>query len=166
MAKTVIIRNARLEQFQGAPGKSMLIDFESHGSDDAEFFQLPGIFCKPQDGGQGVVLDCGGINIVIAGHDYKFNEDTEKGETLLYSYDASGVLKGKILINKDGDIVVNDGTDFAVRYSALETAFNQLKSDFDAHVHGGVLVGTASTGATTPSTADITGAKVEEILIP
>ena len=167
MAKIAIISNARLTQTQGTPGKSLLVDIEHHGSDNSELFQMPGMFSMPQDGITGTVIDCGGgNNIIVSAHDYNFDETIQKGETLIYSYDSAGVIKGKILINEDGEIVVNDGTDFAVRYSALETAFNTLKSEFDAHVHGGVLSGTASTGATTPSLADITPAKVEEILIP
>lgn len=102
MAKIVIIKNAQLKQFQGAPGKSLSVDIESHGSDNAEFFQIPGIFSKPQDDIQAVCIDCNGMNIVIAGHDYKYNQDIDKGETLIYSYDASGALKGKLLVDKNG----------------------------------------------------------------
>lgn len=86
--------------------------------------------------------------------------------------------------NRDGDvllkltssgIVLYSDADNAVRYSALETAYNQLKTDFDnlvtifnAHVHPDPTSG--STGITptpgTPSTGDITGAKVDEIKVP
>ena len=168
MAKIVLISNARLKQLQGTPGKSLLCDIEHHGSDNAEFFQLPGIVSIPRDGIQGTVIDCNGNNIIISAYDYKFNETLEQGETLLYSVDSAGVLKGKILINKDGEIVVNDGTDFAVRYSALETAFNTLKSEFDKHTHA-YNPGPGSSTPTAPpvaSLADITPAKVEEIMIP
>ena len=93
--------------------------------------------------------------------------ECDPGEKEIYSTDSPVTQKlAKIKLNKDSEIVMNDGADFAVRYSALETAFNQLKMDFDAHVHGGVATGSGSTGATTPSTADITGAKVEDIKVP
>jgi len=83
---------------------------------------------------------------------------------------------------EDGQITFNEGSDYAVRYSELETAYNQLKSDFDtfvstynSHIHittatigatptPGVLSPTVSTGS--PSTGDITGAKISEIKMP
>lgn len=177
MEKIVIIKNAQLKQFQGAPGKSLSVDIESHGSDNAEFFQIPGIFSKPQDDVQAVCIDCNGMNIVIAGHDYKFDQDIQKGETLIYSYDAAGALKAKILLNASGEIVLNGGTDFAVAYTDLKSAFDTLKGDlnnlisvFNSHVHPGVTAGGASTSATvtpgTASAADMAGAKVATVKLP
>ena len=76
--------------------------------------------------------------------------------------------QARIYLNKDGEIILNQGSDFAVRFSALETAFNQLKSDYDAHTHPYVdtPIGPSTTSATAPSTADISGAKIEEIMVP
>jgi hypothetical protein len=177
VAKIAIIRNARLEQSQGAPGKSLIVDIDSHGSDNSEFYQIPGIFHKPQDDTEVVIVDCSGNNIAIAGHDYKFDEEIEKGETLIYSVDAAGVLKGKILIDKTGNIILNDGTDFAVAYTDLKSAFDTLKGDlnnlisvFNSHVHPGVTAGGASTAATvtpgTASAADMSGSKVAAVKLP
>ncbi len=84
------------------------------------------------------------------------------------------------IIFKIGD---TEGGDFAVRFNELETAFNELKDDFNTfvnnvhnssvvpHTHPGVTAGGSSTGAATivtgtQSTADITPAKVEEIEMP
>lgn len=89
------------------------------------------------------------------------------GEREIYSTDSEGAEK-KAFIRwlSDGTVRVNGDADFAVRYSALETAFNQLKYDFDHHTHGGVLVGPGSTLPPPASTADISGAKVETVLLP
>ncbi len=91
--------------------------------------------------------------------------------------DVSKVLHkvGDRYIQIEGDFIeVGGNTDFMVRFSVMETAYNQLKSDFDdlvnaynSHVHPGVTAGGAST-ATTPtqgntSTGDISGAKIDEI---
>lgn len=79
------------------------------------------------------------------------------GEKKLYGRDSSGSMVSYLLLNSN--LELNGNNDFAVRYSKLEDAFNQLKSDFNNHVHG--------TGPTTaPSTADITPAKVSEVLLP
>jgi hypothetical protein len=95
--------------------------------------------------------------------------ESEPGEIEIYSTDNPVTAKqARIYLNKDGEIILNQGSDFAVRFSALETAFNQLKSDYDAHTHPYVdtPIGASTTSATTPSTADISGAKIEEILVP
>ena len=74
-------------------------------------------------------------------------------------------------------ITLNGGTDWAVQYTALKAAFDQLKSDmntfvavFNAHVHPGVTTGAGSTGTTvTPgssSSADMSGAKVTTVNLP
>jgi hypothetical protein len=98
------------------------------------------------------------------------------------------------LRNRDGDvkltmtdsgITLMDETDNAVRYSALETAYNQLKTDLNnlvtkynsdmALVAGGATAAVSASGlwltplvigGASPSTGDITGAKVEEIKVP
>ena len=62
-----------------------------------------------------------------------------------------------------------------VRFSELETGFNELKDDFNnfistvynTHIHPGVLSGGASTSPTpstgSSSSADISAAKIDEI---
>ena len=95
--------------------------------------------------------------------------EVEPGEIEIYSTDNPVTTKqARIKLNKDAEIIFNEGTDFAVRFSELETAFNQLKSDYDAHTHPYVdtPIGPSTTSATVPSTADISGAKIEEILVP
>lgn len=103
--------------------------------------------------------------------------DLKEGESMIFNTDANGAIQGKIIMRNDATIQMLDGEDFAVRYTELEAAFNQLKSDFDnlvttfnTHVHPGVTAGSASTLVTTTtgqsSEADISGAKVDEIKIP
>lgn len=120
MAKIAILNNARLKQFQNAPGQSIAVDIEHHGTDNAEFYQLPGFHGRPQDGAECVVIDCNGNNIVIASHDYKFDTEIQKGETLIFSYDANGVIKGKILIGQDGKISLsNESKNFKILFDKL-----------------------------------------------
>ncbi len=163
MAKIAIITNARLTQTQGTPGKSLLVDIEHHGSDNSELFQMPGFFSMPQDGVTGTVIDCGGgNNIIVSAHDYNFNEDIEKGETLIYSYDSAGVIKGKILINEDGEIIINDGTKSAVSYAELNTALQLMVTAFNTAL-ASKLDGGGSTGAVT---LDISLSEVTEVKLP
>jgi len=97
--------------------------------------------------------------------------EVESGEGHYYSQDA-GTIKAFIKLLKNGILELNGNNDFAVRFTALETGFNQLRGDFNAfltHVHGGVSTGGGVSGPPTPpvapSTADISGAKVEEVKI-
>ena len=93
----------------------------------------------------------------------------EIGETRVYSTDKDGVLKASIHLKNDETIEINGNSDNMVRFSELETAFNQLKTDFNAHSH----ITTATVGATptpgviapptAPSSADISGAKIDKI---
>ena len=93
--------------------------------------------------------------------------------------DDKGDEKTYIYLKDDSTMEIGGSSDNMVRYSELQSAYNQLKSDFDnlvnsynTHIH----VTTATVGATavpgvllpttateTPSSGDISGAKIEEI---
>lgn len=95
------------------------------------------------------------------------DETIEQGERELYSYE-NGARKAKIRLKKDGDVVVNDGTDFAVKYNELKKAFDQLKADHDSHIHTttATVGASASVGVIAPpaaSTANMAPAKVEKV---
>ena len=99
--------------------------------------------------------------------------ETEEGEIRLYSTDAEGAAQFYIKLLKTGTCEFGGDSDNLVRFSALETAYNQLKQDFDdfisqtynLHAHPTAAVGAPSppTLAGTSSTGDISGAKIEEI---
>lgn len=112
---------------------------------------------------------------VVVGYLNK-NAIAQPGEVRLFSTDADGVEQTYIYLTNGAKIELGGNADNAVRYSKLEDAFNELKTDFNnhitaynTHVHAGVTTGVGSSGTTTPgtqSTADISPAKVEEILTP
>ena len=89
------------------------------------------------------------------------------GEKRLYSRNSGGTIQAIIYLKDDGTLEINSGSDFAVRFNALQTAFNELKLAFNTHVHGGVTSGGASTAITSVlSAADISLAKITEINVP
>jgi hypothetical protein len=133
---------------------------------DGELYGTHGVVSRASNKTRGVKIRIGKLSIVIAAYTYGVTPPENEGALKLYATDKDGVEVGSHLLDNDGTHVINGGSDWAVRYSALETAFNQLKSDFDLHTHGGVTSGSSSTAVPASSTADITGAKVEEILIP
>jgi hypothetical protein len=88
------------------------------------------------------------------------------GETRIFSTDSDGALKTFIWLKNDGTIQIGGSTDFMVRYSKLEAAFNELNNKFNAFANAYVPGGPSAQGlpaAAQPSTADITGAKIAEI---
>lgn len=94
---------------------------------------------------------------VIVGYINK-NAIADVGELRLFSTDSLGVEKKYIWLKNDNTIEIGGNSDNMVRFSALEAAFNQLKSEFNAHVHA-----SNGTPPTVPSTADVSGAKINEI---
>lgn len=133
-----------------------------------------GIDSNPVKGMIAIYADTSGNgDTVIIGY---LNKDqlAAVGELRLYSTDNNGVMKTYHWLKNDGTQEIGGNTDFMVRYSKLEQAFNQLKGDFNTHVqhynahaHAGVTAGGASTLPTpttsNPSNADITPAKIQEI---
>lgn len=148
-----------------------------------EYYDDGGTDYRPPDGAEVVVIDVSPSHRVAIAVDDLLTPTVNEGEKEIYSTDTAGTSKAAtILLKNDGTIEILDNTDFAVRYSELETAFNELKSDlndfvtlYNAHEHT-VPPGTDAAGGTTSahvpvtpassSAADITGAKIDEIKVP
>ncbi len=156
-----------------------------------ELFPGAGVDFNPANDCRVEVVEANGVKITgIISDD--ISPESDPGEYEIYSTDNPAVVKkakiklssngdititaftgAKIEVKASGDIVLNDGTDTAVKFSELETAFNQLKDDFDdfintvynLHNHPTALVGPVSTPSVTgsPSTADISAAEVPEV---
>ena len=165
----VSFASSRLASLGRSRGDSVLATSvtDSDVDQESEVFAAHGIVSRPSKATRGIRIRLGNLGIVIASYTYGVAPPANPGAVKVYSTDEDGTEQGSHLIDDDGTHVFNGGEDWAVRYSALETAFNALRDDFNSHVHTGVESGAGSSGApATPSTADITGAKVEEILIP
>lgn len=70
----------------------------------------------------------------------------------------------KVELTPATEIILNSGSDFAVQFSALQTAFDELKDAYNGHDH-------VETGGTTnpplqQSAADISLAKIDSIKVP
>jgi hypothetical protein len=95
----------------------------------------------------------------------------ELGEHRTFSTDEDGVLKTYIWLKNDGTIEIGGDSDNMVRFSALETAFNELKGDFNTFIQGyNTHTHPTPSGVSSPpviggtqSAADISGAKIDEI---
>lgn len=123
------------------------------------------VYANTTKAGNSFIIGC--VNI---------NNQAQDGEFRAYSLDSNGDLATYIWLHNvtgPGQIEIGGTADNAVGYNNLATQFNELKTKvnnlvnaFNSHVH-------ASSGATptpvpglipaTPSSADITQAKKEEI---
>jgi hypothetical protein len=124
-----------------------------------------------------------GRRVYLGSIDIKNDPEASAGEKRIYARDADAEIKaviwlkanGDIEIASDGDIIFNQGTDYAVQFTALKTAFDQLLADFNAfvavynlHTHASAPVGPVAppTGTGVTSSADIDPAKVEKVRFP
>lgn len=168
-----------------AEKKTLLLQVLVADENDGQTVELQnqsGEDVEPPDGSRVFIMDVSDSFRVVVAVDDGIEPDSsiEQGERETYSSDG-GERKAKIRWKKDGQIVLNDGGDTAVKYSELKTAFDQLKSDFDdlvnaynAHIHittatigvggPGVIAPTTSAGA--PTIADITPAESGTVNLP
>lgn len=106
---------------------------------------------------------------VILGYLNK-NQLAKPGEMRCYSTDANGALKFYTWLKNDGTMEIGGTADHMVRYSKLETAYNQLKTDhdtlvtaFNAHIAAVALILGTPAVPVAPSTGNISPAKINEI---
>lgn len=139
------------------------------GDDSAPPAGLTGTMSETGASGEGVLLG------VQSDHNVATN-----GEKRIYSTTTDGKeVKAFIMLRVDGTMELLGTGDFLVKFNEMNSAFGQLKSDFDslvnlynAHIHvttatvgptavPGVIAPTASTGS--PTTADMSAAKAENL---
>lgn len=138
-----------------------------------EFLSAYGFEARPSAGQVAVIYINGNRDqgIVVAAHDRDSRPKIEDDESQMYSK-----FGGYVKCNKDGNVEIQGAADFAVAYTDLKAAFDQLKSDFNTfvttkynlHTHPTAPVGPVSVTVLTgtASTADMSGAKVAEVLLP
>ena len=112
-------------------------------------------------------------NKVIIGYISR-NSIAEAGELRLYSQNDEGVEQGCVYLKNDGTLELLSDADNAIRYSEMKTAFDTLRDDlnslvnlYNLHIHptpSGPSSVTVSLG--TPSVADMTASKIDEIKVP
>jgi len=157
------VRGREIKPNRNGEGDVILLQVEISGPDDVQTVELmthAGDEASPPDDAQVLLVQIGPAWVVALAADDLIPPDINVGERRVYSQDG-GARKATIYWRTDGQLELNGTGDFAVRFNALETAFNQLKSDFDSHAghFSGEVV-------PTPSTADVSGAKVDTIEMP
>ena len=118
-----------------------------------QYFPMSGDDSPPQNGDRVIVLSIGqSFKIAIAVQDSVI-PSMPAGEKKSFSRDSAGDIAAFINFLAGGDLELNGNAYTAVRFAELQTAFDQLKSDYNSHVHG------ASSGPNPTTSADITPAE-------
>lgn len=123
-----------------------------------QYMPMSGDDSPPQNGDLVVVVAIGPAFQVALGVQDSVVPSMQTGEKKLYSRDSGGIIAAFINFMADGNLELNGKAFTAVRFANLETAFNQLKTDLNSHLHTNPEGG--SVGPSTPqSTADISSAE-------
>lgn len=148
----------------------VLLQVELSNSSDiqtVQYMPLAGDDSPPMAGDLVVVIPIGPSFQVAIGIQDSVTPTMNAGERKNYSRDSAGDIAAFINFLSDGNLELNGNAKTAVRFADLQTAFNELKGKFNAHVHPGVMSGGASTSATTSqSTADISAAESDTVKLP
>jgi len=130
-----------------------------HGIDSNPVKDMVAIYAPTLQQGEPVII--GFINKKLI--------DLDPGETSVFSTDDSGDLSTFIHLLADGTMKIGGDADFMVRFNELKSGFDQLKADFNSHIHTTTATIGASptpgviTPPTSPSTASIDASKIDEI---
>lgn len=157
-----------------------LLTVELSDGDDiqtVEYYDDGGRDYLPPNGAEVVILDISPSHRIAIAVDDLQVPALPAGAVEFYSLNAAGTAKAaKVKLDNAGVVTINDGEDFAVQFSALQTAFNQLKSDlntlistYNGHTHVAPSGGGATGAPSAPgvaSSADMSGAKIEGIKVP
>ncbi len=104
---------------------------------------------------------------VVIGYINK-NQIADVGESRMFSTDSDGGLQTYIHLKNDGNMEIGGDADFMVRFNKLKDGFDQLKNDFNGHIHtttATVAIGPVGviSPPTVSSSASIDASKIEEI---
>jgi hypothetical protein len=167
MARLGIVKGYTLAKNKDGTTKKCLLQVEMIPGDDdsdvrtVEFFAQIGEDSNPPIGSRVLVVDVArGYQIGISSTD-DIEPESDSGEKEIYSSDGSS-KKAKLKLNLDSEVVMNDGSDYAVGYNDLKTILEQLVSDCNSLFLTAADGGVAGGGLT----IDTSSAKVEKVRLP
>ena len=165
---TGIVTGFKIGKNRNSTKNVVILQVRLRSKNDIQTVQLmnpPGDDSVPPIGSKVVIVKVSeNYKIAIAQSD-NIEPVVDIGEKMIYSQ-AGGIIKAFIKFLNDGILEINGNNDFAVRFNALKTGFDTLKSDFNTflvHVHG--ASGTPPVPPAIPSAASIDSSKVQEVKI-
>lgn len=159
-----IVRGREIRKNRNGEGDVILLQVEISDADDIQTVELmtqAGDESSPVNGSFVLIMQLGPAWVVAVTANDLIPPEIAEGERRVYSQDG-GSRKATIYWRTDGQLELNGTGDYAVRFNALETAFNELKAKFNTHT-GHVV---SAVVPTVPSVADISLAKVDTVELP
>lgn len=122
----------------------------------------PGIDSVPILEDQGVLISVGsdGKNVQLGVYP---SPDVAEGEIRIYARNANGDTVSEVHCKSDGTVQINDGSDYAVQFTALKTEFEKLQNAWDTFASAYVPGSPTVTG--TPPTASASGSVIDNAKI-
>lgn len=175
-----IVRGSEIRRNRDGDRNVRILHVEVGDPEDLQSIELatgPGGDHHPVTGSRVVIVDVSpSFRVAVGGgDDVPADAALGPGDRLLYAVDGE-TIGAALRLLVGGDAVINEGTGTAVEFARLQAEFNQLQSDFDAHLHAYVSPSApALTSAPTlstsgvplaPSTADITSAESPTVRLP
>jgi phage gp45-like len=166
---TGIVTGREVKKNKDGRVEKLLLQVQITEPDDiqtVEFMNQAGSDINPPDGARVLITQNGDSYKIAICSDDNIVPSMNAGEQKIYSTNA-GSIAAFINLLSTGNIELNGNANTAVAFAALATAFNQLKSDFNSHIHTGVTTGGGTSGTPqTPTAADIAPAEVTEVKLP
>lgn len=177
MIRTGTVTGSEVKKNRDGAGNRRLLQVEISDPDDiqtVEMMSAAGEDVNPPVGNRVLIIDVGAAYKIAIAADDGIEPSMDEGEKKIYSIDGGSISAFINLLNT-GILELNGNNDFAVRFNALQAAFDELVTDFnnlvtihDTHKHPTAAIGLPSlpdlTG--TASSADVSGAKINEIKVP
>jgi len=171
------ITGTKIEKNLDGENKVRILNVEVTEPDDTQKIQQ--VLHAGEDdglvkGSTAVILEISPAYKIVIGIDDGIEPSMGDGEKKVYSQ-AGGSIKAFINCLKDGNIDINGDDDNAVRFSKMEQAYNDLRTDlntfillYNTHTHTGNLGSPTSTtpNVATISTSNMTAAKVNSVRLP
>jgi hypothetical protein len=149
---------------------------EPDNVEEIQQIEWAGIDSAPINGDEVAIIEISESYKIAIASDGNNAPSVNAGEKKISSRDSNGDIASSIYLKSDGQMILNGGGDYAVRFNELKTAFNELKSDFNTfvttkynlHNHPTAPVGPVSPPSVTgsSSSADIDPAKSGTIEVP
>lgn len=175
--KIGIVKGREFKANRDGQNIRLMLQVEITDSNDihtVEFMSSAGVDTNPANGSKVLIVDVGSAYKIAIAADDNIEPSSEEGGNGIYSV-SSGAIAAFINLLSGGTIEINGNNDFAIRFNEMKTAFDELKADLNTFigVYNGHNHPTAPSGPVSPpsapgssSTADMSGAKVDEVKLP
>ena len=177
MIRTGKITGSEIKKNRDGAGNRRLLQVEISDPDDIQTVELmssAGEDVNPPVGNRVLIVDVGAAYKIAIAADDGIEPSIDEGEKKLYSINGVSISAFINLLNT-GILELNGNADFAVRFNAMKTAFDEMKTDlnnfitvYNGHSHATAPAGPISgpSAAGSASAADMSDAKIDEIKVP